>query len=212
MKYRFTEPIEKKRSSCYGNNYFIFKSRKLMREVTVFSNLEYDNIICLEMDYHVEWYCERPVKESFYIDGHKKIAEPDIYVKYKNGEEEFQIVTYDLTDAGDEIHLWAAQCNEKINIRTPKDIYIGPFFTRNISYLAMNSRHYQDSSSYADANILRYISSAGVVSVGQLINTGILTQTTGITYLSDLYYRGLIDFVDIAETSFSYRTEVKIVG
>ena len=35
MKYRFTEPIEKKRSSSYGTNYYVCKSRNARMDADI---------------------------------------------------------------------------------------------------------------------------------------------------------------------------------
>lgn len=67
--YRYEEPIFRLRSSSYGSNYWVFHSRKLRRRVAVFSNLEYENILTLEMNPDVEWYCEYPLETTVYIGG-----------------------------------------------------------------------------------------------------------------------------------------------
>lgn len=213
MKYRFSQPIEKSRASSYGSNYYTFNSRKLGRNVSAFSNLEYDSFISLEMNYQVEWYCERPLKEDFYVDGHKYQFIPNVYVKMRDGSDYFQIIRSDQKNLEneDKSNLWASQRNEKLIFITASDIYKGAFLSRNLSYLASCSRHYQTIDKGADANILRYIQANGFVSLGQLINVGIITPK-GIPYIGDLYFRGLIKFVDIAERTISYQTEVTIGG
>ena len=43
--YRYEQPIKRQRSSKYGCNYWTFWSRKVRRNVAVFSNLEYENLL-----------------------------------------------------------------------------------------------------------------------------------------------------------------------
>ena len=54
-KYRYTSPIKMQRSTHYGSNYYIIPSRKLRRNVSAFSYLEYCNILTLEMDSNIEF-------------------------------------------------------------------------------------------------------------------------------------------------------------
>lgn len=90
----YTEPISMPRGTHYGNNYYEFMSRKNRRIVTAFSNLEYWNQICMEMDANVEKYCEQPLKTQVYLDGQTYETVFDVWVKYKDGREEFQEVKY----------------------------------------------------------------------------------------------------------------------
>lgn len=65
----YQKPVEMPRGTHYGNNYWIFQSRKVGRNVTAFSNLEHDNLVTLEMNPEVEWYCEQPEKTTVFYDG-----------------------------------------------------------------------------------------------------------------------------------------------
>lgn len=72
MKYKFSEPLEMPRATHYGSNYWMFESRKLHRRVTAYSNLEYENLLILEMSHHIEFFCEQPYKATVFI-GDKEI-------------------------------------------------------------------------------------------------------------------------------------------
>ena len=91
MNYKFTTPIEMPRSTHYGNNYWIFESRKLHRRVTAYSNLEYENLLTLEMNPEVVYYCEQPCSTTVFVSGkeHKTIF--DVYIVYKNGRKSTEI-------------------------------------------------------------------------------------------------------------------------
>lgn len=87
-EYRYTKPVEMPRSTHYGNNYYVIPSRKLKRNVSAFSFLEYANILTLEMNPLVEFYCEQPCTVDVYVDGRKFNTTFDVYVVYTDGREE----------------------------------------------------------------------------------------------------------------------------
>ena len=92
--YRYETPIEKPRSSKYGSNYWIFQSRKVRRRVAVFSNLEYENILTLEMNPEIEWYCEYPLETKVFVGGKEQNILFDTWVKHTDGREVYQGVAY----------------------------------------------------------------------------------------------------------------------
>ncbi|KEP24869.1 hypothetical protein BA70_14805 [Bacillus zhangzhouensis] len=53
-------PINIKRSSKFGNNYWEAYSPKLKRNVRLFSDLEYDFWVLVETDPKIPNFCERP--------------------------------------------------------------------------------------------------------------------------------------------------------
>ena len=58
MNYKFTTPIKMPRGTHYGSNYWMFESKKIHRCVTAYSNLEYENLLTLEMNPEVEYYSD----------------------------------------------------------------------------------------------------------------------------------------------------------
>ncbi len=94
IMYRYETPVFRQRSSCYGSNYWVFMSRKVRRRVAVFSNLEYENILTFEMDPEVEWYCEYPLETTVYVGGTEEKVLFDVWVRYVDGQELLQGVTY----------------------------------------------------------------------------------------------------------------------
>lgn len=132
MKYRFTKPIEKKRSSSYGTNYYVCKSRKLSRKVTAFSTTVFDCMMILKTDAKVAWYCERPLKIDFFMDGEKKTICPDLYVAYADGTDEFLWVRNTTDEETSKlialVSSWGKQSGESIKGMTADDIYKGSFY------------------------------------------------------------------------------------
>lgn len=212
------------RNTHYGNNYFEFTSRKLQRIVTAFSNLEYWNQICLEMDYKVEKYCEQPLKAEVFFDGKTYETIFDVWVKYKDGSEEFQEIK--LADELENENAassrnykqiaiqkaWCAQNGKKHIIRTDKDILIGTHYIRNMLYLYPKVLRIEGTTIVAEKHILKYVEDRGSVTVGQLINSGIISSTNGIDILADMYYKGKIRFGEITNEPFTVATEVYING
>lgn len=212
MKYRFMEPLEKERSSSYGSNFFMCKSRKLSRRVTAFGTLSFDNMMILETDAHVRWYCERPMKTDFFMDGEQKKISPDFYVSYDDGTDEFQWVRSRTDDKTEELEKlvssWGRQSGEHTRLLTEEDIRKGPFYMRNLYLIAARSRRCDRSEKASDRMFLEFLRDSKAVAVGTLIKEGYLSREKGFTYISDLYFRGLIDIRDIHTMPLSYKTEV----
>jgi hypothetical protein len=55
-------PIPIKRSTKYGNNYWISYSPKMKRNIRLFSDLEYDHWILIETDPKITSFCEQPLR------------------------------------------------------------------------------------------------------------------------------------------------------
>ena len=69
MKYT---PEEMPRGTHYGNNYYEVFSPKLRRTVRLFSNLEYNNYLSLEINPEVVSFCEQPYRAIIDFGGDKK--------------------------------------------------------------------------------------------------------------------------------------------
>lgn len=211
MMYRFMEPMKKERNANYGTNYFVFQSRKLGRDITAFSKLAFDHLICLEMDYEIEWYCERPLIDVFYVDGKNYSINPTVYVKYRDNREEFHCVRYGQEHGDPYIQLWAAQHNEYLKEITEKDVYVGPFYSRNLLVLATRSSRWSGDNPGADANIIRYLTVNNGATIGELSTAGLLADN-GLKYLADLFFRGKINFPEISNMAISNRMGVVANG
>lgn len=55
-------PIQINRSMKYGNNYWEVYSPKLKRVVRLYSSLEYDHWLLLEITPSIKTFCEQPLK------------------------------------------------------------------------------------------------------------------------------------------------------
>ena len=224
MDYLFKTPIDMPRGTHYGNNYWMFHSRKVGRRVTAFSNLEYANLLKLEMNPEVEYYCEQPCKQVVNIDGKKYDTVFDVYIVYKDGREEFQEVKYEEelesdTDQGKrsrkQIEIqkhWCLQNGYPYKVVTDKDIYIGKYTLRNLTNFASKARRYMKANKKADNSMIMLLTDKNKVTIGQLISMGRISETNGFDYLADLYFRGVITINDFDNEPISYATEVMLNG
>lgn len=220
----FKEPIKMNRSTHYGCNYYEFKSRKLNRIVTAFSNLEYWNQIYLEMDPTVEKYCEQPYKAEVFFDGNTYETVFDVWVKYTDGSEEFQEIKYSEELEGKDAasgrsyrqiaiqKAWCEQNGKKYVVRTDKEILLGTHYMRNLQYLYFKVLRLEGVDSVAEKYIIKFITDNDSVTIGQLINSGIISKNIGIVILANLYCKGEICFNDISNNPFTYSTEVYVNG
>lgn len=221
-KYRYTIPVEMPRSTHYGNNYYVIPSRKLGRNVTAFSYLEYCNIIRLEMDSKVEFYCEQPCTVDVFVDGMRYSTTFDTYVFYKDGREEMQEVKYAEELAAnnergerdraqiEKQKLWCTQNGINYAVRTDNIILSGNFTIRNLEWLAAKARRYSMTNDMGRKMLTSYLRENGNFTIGQLYTCGIITTKNGLNLLADMYYRGEITFGDIDNNQISNKTEVQL--
>lgn len=210
MKYRFSVPLEEPRSKSYMHSYHVCYSRKLGRNISALGKLQFDSLLCLEMDANIRWYCERPLTEKVHVNGTTFTVKPSVYVVLADGTEKFLLVTTsEDSSTTDNFNLWGVTRNEKIEIIGHKDVYIGQYWMRNISYLAGRSRRIKTCDRGADDAFTRYLSTNGAMSIGQLVDAGRLSEPNANDYIAYLYFKGLINIHDIKERQISYRTEVE---
>lgn len=148
----------------------------------------------------------------------------DVWVKYKDGTEEFQEIKYaeelEKEDAATgrnykQIAIqkaWCEQNNKTYVVKTDKDILIGTHYIRNILYLYPKALRIEGTDTVAEKHILKFIEDRGFSTVGQLINNGIVSIKNGLDILANLYYKGEIMFANIINEPFSFSTEVYING
>lgn len=214
--YRYEKPIERPRSSNYGSSYWMFWSKKVNRRVAVFSNLEYENILTLEMDSQVEWYCEYPLETTVFVSGKEEKISFDVWVKYTDGREVFQGVAYSVEgDTHKKIAMqakWCIQNGLEYEYRNEKNIHKGKFYIRNLSVLAARARRFDKPSQTADQMILGFLSEIRRDSIENLEKSGRFENGKDLEYLADLYYRGIVNFHNISSDCISRKTEVIYVG
>lgn len=211
--YRYTTPIDMKRATHYGNNYWIFFSEKLGRTVKAFSNLEFYNLITLEMNSNVEYYCEQPCRfaETITTDiGSLKNKEciPDVYVYYRDGLEEIQEVKYSSEIKSDSKNglrdreqikaeeQWCARTGLHFKLRTERVIIDGKFFIQNLMIL---SRRVLQAHGHVNfrirCKVMTVLTKNPHATVQTLIDAGCFSDGDPMTVLAVMYYDGRIDLL-----------------
>lgn len=219
----YTTPVKMTHGTHYGSNYYEFLSRKLNRTVTAFSSLEYWNQICLEMDHRVDKYCEQPLETDVFFDGKTHRTIFDVWVRYKDGREEFQEIKYAEELEGENAisrrsykqiaiqKAWCEQNGKTFVVKTDRDIILGTHYIRNILFLYPKVLRLERTDIVAEKHILKFIGDRGTTSVGHLINSGIISVQNGIDILANLFYKGSICFEDLKNEPFGFATEVHII-
>ena len=216
LMYRYEAPIKRPRSSNYGSNYWIFYSRKVRRSVSVFSNLEYENILTLEVNPEVEWYCEYPFETTVFVSGKEEKILFDVWVKYTDGREVYQGVSYkSASESHKKIAMqakWCIQNGLDYEFRNENNIRTGAFLIRNLSILASRARRFSVQSVNADQMIIGFLAEHRRASLSVLENSGRFEDGRALAYLADLYFRGIINFRNISDECLSGNMEVVYIG
>lgn len=141
------KPIEMLRDKTFGSNYYNTYSKKIKRNIILYSQLEYHNYLTLEMNPHVIEFCEQPLQIFIEIEGTNKTSIFDMWVLYDDGTEEFQEVKYmkDIESNG----YYSARVKQQIFkqeewcklhgyqyiVRTDRTLYLNQYYISNLRYL-----------------------------------------------------------------------------
>lgn len=216
---KFEKPLEMPRGTHYGSNYFIVYSKKIGRVMKFYSSLEYYNFLTLEMNPSVVMFCEQPCEIRLFNDLKDEKAIPDLWVKYKDGTEEFQEVKYSSELVGEDAaslrsqeqirreKIWCKNNQIGFKVRTEKEISLGRCYVMNLELLAAKNRIYQPIGNEYYTEILRKTLEDGKKTVEELIKMEILPQGKHWEHLSYLYYIGFVS-MNIENHPLSNRTEV----
>ena len=216
----YKEPIQMPRGKKYGANYWTFYSKKNNRHYEAYSNLEYDNMIMLEMNSEVECYTPQPIEVQVVIDGKTKKTIFDVWVKYTDGKEEFQEVKYqDELDADSPTgersrkqiavqRTWCQMNNVEYTVRTDKDIHLGEFYIRNLRFLFGKIKRLSYIEPDVENVLKKYLMKTCPVTVGYLDSTGRFETSKTFDILSYFFYKGLISFSNIESKALTFKSEV----
>lgn len=216
--YKYEKAVSRMRKDYYGKNYWCFESRKLHRRVAVFSNLEYENILNLEMNPEVEWYCEYPLETVVFIGGKETKVLFSTWVLYTNGKEEYQGVSYQKDASAKSkqqigaMLMWCLQNNQQFSFCNETTIEKGQFFIRNLNVLFVRARRFAAHSKNADMAIINYLQNIDTATIGYLESSGRFEKNKTLDYIADLFYRGVITLLNIENECISNTMEVKYIG
>ena len=220
MKRRFTNPLPMPRDAKFGNNYILFYSVKRHERVTAFSNLEYENLLTLEMDPEVEYYCPQPVRAVVDDVSIKGETVFDAYVVYRNGREEMQETKYlkDLEsadDPGSRIYYqlrkqkeWCALHDIDYKVVSEEEIEKGQYTIRNLQNLASRVRRFEGVLDPYKRLLLDFLSQNEDVTIGEIIQTGILPKGAEVDLIAMFCFLGIVRLDNIDKRVITDQTEV----
>ena len=218
----FSQPISMPRATHYGNNYWEVYSNKLKRKVCLFSNLEYDNFLSLEMNPSIECFCEQPLEIEVVIDNALVKSIFDVWVKYLDGKEEFQEVKYSSELVGtsksslrsqEQIkrqRLWCEQNKIAYCVRTEREINVGEFTIRNYNIISAKVRRFpQAHTDQYELLLIKFLKDVPSISLSNLLHSDILPLVDPIGFLCFMYYKGIIT-MNLDHRPFDFKTEVSL--
>ncbi|MDF2652310.1 MAG: hypothetical protein K0Q73_8115 [Paenibacillus sp.] len=213
------KPIVMPRSSRYGNNYWNSKGPKFgMREVILYSDLEFDHWLTVEANPDVETYCEQQKEISYVYNGKMHTSILDMYVRHSDGTVLYVEVKYECelqqfhknyerTKRQIEAQRhWCVQEGFQYEVRTEKTIRISRFYTENLTKIVTTVANLPKPT--AASLILDYISESKQT-LGE-IWTGIMPTVNAYelqTACHWLFYEGRIG-ADISTKIWGKEMEV----
>lgn len=216
----FKTPIEMLRATHYGNNYFVVYSHKLKRNVQLFSNFEYYNFLTLEVDPNVEIFCEQPYKIDIIVDGELKHAIFDVWVKYKDGTEEFQEVKYKSElEGSDKASMrsqeqirrqqhWCDDNHIRFVVKTEEDVIRGRFWLQNLNVVVARIRRYLPLEDAYYTPLIMNALEKNELTLSELRNMNLLPINYELEHVCSLYCRGLVD-MDLADKVLDNRMVIR---
>ena len=225
--YRFAEPVPMNRGTHFGNNYYLIPSIKLGRTVKAFSNLEYYNILRLEMDPTVEYYCEQCTKAVLFNEHGQKIRKvvPDVYVVYTDGIEEIEEVKYSNDLKGDRSRnvrareqvaaekLWAAQCGMAFLLCTEENVIPHSCTIQNYDFIHQRLRRMTDwipNEDICREIIHHLIVAKSPLSVRKLCDVVHFECGMCWDYLAYMHYKGNVILPIDNDKPLNMKSEVKV--
>lgn len=218
-------PVEMPRGSKYGSDYFVAYSYKIKRNIKLYSNLEYKNWLTLEMNPDVLTFCEQPYQAEMLIAGKLKKTIFDMWVKYKDGREEFQEIKYSDYLTGTD--KYSVRSQEQISfqkkwcklnkmpyvVRTEKEIETGPFLTENLLHLTARIKRYNHSVAKTYyKQLLEQLSNVpySIENIGMKLDTTV-NMNDLLSIIAFAYYDGIVT-INLNDTFYSVDMEVSLIG
>ena len=163
---RISVPVWTPPHGHWGNHELHAYSRKLGRNVTFYSTLEYDNWLLVEADPGIIWFCEQPLKATVDLDGKRVTTYFDLFIKRTDGSTELQEIKPDLED--DEKLTRQLQAQEKwvslhrveYRLREASDIRAEPEYLKNCQRLnGYLSERWVRASQFLVGKVLEFVRS-----------------------------------------------------
>lgn len=208
------KPIIRSKNVQRRSNLWNCKSYKIGRDVYFYSELEYENWILVETDPEVVEFCEKPRKVRGLVENRVYESTFDMWIKWRDGHEEFREVVYDKTLKTSQIKQrkikiqenWCKENNFSHRIFTEHDNRIQP----KLKNLKAILPYIKEFNNLNELDIFKVKSQ--IIEEQQTLRE-ILSKIDSIERFSFfkslfyLYYIGHND-IDIDETPISFNTKV----
>lgn len=146
------KPVWKQPRGHYGSNFWEVYSPRLRRNVHLYSDLEYDHWVLIELDPTIKTFCEQPLRISANMEGKVVHSIIDMWIRWKDGREQFREIKYfsELAKESTEKRqlkaqqAWATLHGHDYKIHTEKTIRANPLLIANwkiiLRYLASDQK------------------------------------------------------------------------
>ncbi|WP_047982022.1 TnsA endonuclease N-terminal domain-containing protein [Ornithinibacillus contaminans] len=207
-------PVVDPSKKHYGANFWDSYSNKINRDVHFYSDLEYDHWIHIETNPNVVDFCEKPMKIKGIIDGKIHETTFDMWIKWKDGNEEFIEVAYNKDvlnrkDTKRRIFLqreWIKNNNRNYRIVDETQVRKQPLLD-NLKVILPYTKDFHKLNEISIFSLLRYINEKPATFQELIDNTSQKDVFTFYQNIFYLYYEGKINF-NIEEQHFNYLTKV----
>lgn len=212
-------PIDIRRSSHYGSNYWETYSPKLKRIVKAFSDLEYDNYVLVETNPKIKSFCEQPIRIKCFWEGNLVESIFDMWIKWDDEKEEFIEVKYlselDPVNPKSDRSIrqtnvqrrWCADHRHNYRIQTEREIRDNSIFLANMKVVLSYVKKRLMPIETDIMNICKIIQQKKYT-IGEIINIiPELDEERIFESISWMIYQGKI-FSNVEKIPLSVKTEV----
>ncbi|MFX3637405.1 MAG: Tn7 transposase TnsA N-terminal domain-containing protein [Candidatus Pristimantibacillus sp.] len=202
MNYR---PIVIPRNKKYGNNYWETRGLKVgNRDVTLYSDLEFDHWLTVESDRRVQTYCEQPCQISFVLNGKLRTSIFDMVICDWKGSTTFIEVKYENELISShknyernmrQIEAQMKWCNQNgvtHEVRTEKTIRKGKHSIENYLKMISNVLNHQQPGNISLVSQVLESQKSIKISKLQVLLQEQLDKYNTLLSLQWLYYEGIV--------------------
>lgn len=210
-------PIDIKRNSKFGSNYWEVYSHKVKRIVKFFSDLEYEHWVLIETNPNIKTFCEQPLKIKQVVKGKIVVTIFDMWVLYEDSAECFIEVKYynELQNDGrssratEAQKLWCQENKFLHSVITEKEIRKNPIYLENMKIILSQIKNQQQPTESEVLQIKKVIQDdkKRIQDIQDSLSN--ISPIRIREIISWLIYQGLIG-ADIDKTILSNKTEVWI--
>ncbi|WP_188455567.1 TnsA endonuclease N-terminal domain-containing protein [Virgibacillus oceani] len=207
-------PVVDPSKKHYGSNFWDCYSSKIDRDVHFYSELEYDHWIHIETNANIVEFCEKPKKIKGILDNKIHETTFDMWIKWKDGKEEFLEVAYkknietsNSTKRRIQLHQeWCKNNNYNYRILNEDEIRKQPLLD-NLKVMLPYTKNFDKVNEILIFSLLKNIKQ-NPVTFRDLMKK--ITQVDTYSFYLNiiyLYYQGEIN-IDLEEEYFNHLSKV----